>query len=82
VLLGGVLNAGPALQSLPGARVQVAISTMLTGAILVFALAGELFVRYRLRVRAADVAPPVTEVPEGAAALAAERGRSDRGTQP
>jgi general nucleoside transport system permease protein len=82
VLLGGVLNAGPALQSLPGARVPVAISTMLTGAILVFALAGELFVRYRLRVRAADVAPPVTEVPEGAAALAAERGRSDRGTQP
>lgn len=51
VLLGGVLNAGPALQSLPGARVPVAISTMLTGAILLFALAGELFVRYRLRLR-------------------------------
>jgi general nucleoside transport system permease protein len=51
LLLGGVLNAGPALQTLPGARVPVAISTMLTGAILLFALAGELFVRYRIRVR-------------------------------
>jgi general nucleoside transport system permease protein len=51
LLLGGILNAGPALQSLPGARVPVAISTMLTGAILLFALAGELFVRYRVRVR-------------------------------
>jgi general nucleoside transport system permease protein len=51
LLLGGVLNAGPALQGLPGERVPVAISTMLTGAILVFALAGELFVRYRLRLR-------------------------------
>ncbi len=51
LLLGGVLNAGPALQTLPGARVPVAISTMLTGAILLFALAGELFVRYRIRMR-------------------------------
>lgn len=47
VLLGGILNAGPALQSLPGQNVPVAISTTLTGAILIFALAGELFVRYR-----------------------------------
>jgi general nucleoside transport system permease protein len=51
LLLGGILNAGPALQTLPGARVPVAISTMLTGAILLFALAGELFVRYRIRLR-------------------------------
>jgi general nucleoside transport system permease protein len=51
VLLGGILNAGPALQSLPGQNVPVAISTTLTGAILVVALAGELFVRYRVRRR-------------------------------
>jgi general nucleoside transport system permease protein len=49
VLLGGILNAGPALQSLPGQNVPTAISTTLTGAILIFALAGELFVRYRVR---------------------------------
>lgn len=49
VLLGGLRNAGTALQSLPGGRVPVAISTMLEGAILLFTLAGELFVRYRLR---------------------------------
>lgn len=48
VLLGGILNAGPALQSLPGQNVPTAISTTLTGAILIFALAGELFVRYRV----------------------------------
>lgn len=51
VLLGGVDNAGTALQSLPGARVPVAISTMLQGAILLFVLGGELHVRYRLRLR-------------------------------
>lgn len=48
ILLGGILNAGPALQSLPGQNVPVAISTTLTGAILLCALAGEVFVRYRL----------------------------------
>jgi simple sugar transport system permease protein len=61
VLLGGVLNAGPALQTLPGDRVPVAISTMLTGAILLFALAGELFVRYRLRVRDPEEAAELAE---------------------
>lgn len=69
VLLGGVLNAGPALQSLPGERVPVAISTMLTGAILLFALAGELFVRYRLALRdpqeASAMAEQVLEADEG-----------------
>jgi simple sugar transport system permease protein len=58
ILVGGILNAGPALQSLPGQSVPVAISTTLTGAILLFALAGELFVRYRLRRR-----DPVTSQP-------------------
>jgi general nucleoside transport system permease protein len=69
VLLGGVLNAGPALQSLPGQRVPVAISTMLTGAILLFALAGELFVRYRLRLRDPDEAADQAEE-----AIAADHG--------
>jgi ABC-type uncharacterized transport system permease subunit len=66
VLLGGILNAGPALQTLPG-RVPTAISTTLTGAILIFALAGELFVRYRV-TRTGDptrapVGPPGTPDP-------------------
>jgi general nucleoside transport system permease protein len=61
ILLGGVLNAGPALQSLPGTRVPVAISTILTGSILLFALAGELFVRYRLRFRRTAEATALAE---------------------
>jgi general nucleoside transport system permease protein len=56
VLLGGILNAGPALQSLPGQNVPVAISTTLTGAILLFALAGELFVRYRITRTSGELA--------------------------
>jgi general nucleoside transport system permease protein len=52
ILLGGVRNAGSALQSLPGTtRVPIAIAIMLEGAILLFALGGELFVRYRLRIQ-------------------------------
>jgi general nucleoside transport system permease protein len=51
MLLGGVRNAGTALQSLPGtSRVPIAIAIMLEGAILLFALGGELFVRYRMRL--------------------------------
>ncbi|MGH3665132.1 MAG: ABC transporter permease [Egibacteraceae bacterium] len=61
VLLGGVRNAGTALQSLPGGRVPIAISTMLEGAILLFTLGGELFVRYRLRFhRGTGAAPEAT----------------------
>lgn len=52
VLLGGLQNAGTALQSIPGGGgVPVEVSYMLQGAILLCALAGELFIRYRLRVR-------------------------------
>lgn len=52
VLLGGLQNAGSALQSIPGGGgVPVEVSFMLQGAILLCALAGELFVRYRLRLR-------------------------------
>jgi general nucleoside transport system permease protein len=79
-LVGGVLNAGPALQTIPGARVPVAISTMLTGAILIFALAGELFVRYRLRVRdpeaSAELAEAVVDADEGPTAVGAAGGKS------
>jgi ABC-type uncharacterized transport system permease subunit len=54
VLLGGLQNAGTALQSIPGGGgVPVEISYMLQGAILLCALAGELFVGYRLRLRRA-----------------------------
>jgi ABC-type uncharacterized transport system permease subunit len=49
-LLGGMQNAASTLQSLGSERVPVAISLMLQGAILLFALGGEVFVRYRLRV--------------------------------
>jgi general nucleoside transport system permease protein len=78
VLLGGILNAGPALQSLPGQNVPVAISTTLTGAILVFALGGELFARYRLTRATADTAPradagtPQDAAPPGGAARESE----------
>jgi general nucleoside transport system permease protein len=51
-LLGGLQNAGTALQSIPGGGgVPVEVSYMLQGAILLCALAGELFVRYRLKIR-------------------------------
>jgi general nucleoside transport system permease protein len=51
VLLGGLQNAGTALQSIPGGGgVPVEVSYMLQGAILLCALAGELFVRYRVRI--------------------------------
>lgn len=50
VLLGGLQNAGTALQSIPGGGgVPAEVSFMLQGAILLCALAGELFIRYRLR---------------------------------
>jgi general nucleoside transport system permease protein len=49
ILLGGVRNAGTALQSLPGARVPMETAIMLEGAILLFALASEVLVRYRFR---------------------------------
>lgn len=50
VLLGGLRNAGLALQSLPGERVPVEVSLMLQGAILLFAIGAEVFVRNRLRI--------------------------------
>jgi general nucleoside transport system permease protein len=74
-LLGGMQNAASTLQSLGTERVPIAISLMLQGAILLFALGGEVFVRYRLRVGSSPSAgsgdavvlgdaPPATLTPE------------------
>lgn len=51
VLLGGLHNAAISLQSTSGNRVPLAVSFMLEGIILLFALGGELFRRNRLVVR-------------------------------
>ena len=51
LLLGGLHNASISLQSTAGNRVPLAISFMLEGIILLFALGGELFRRNRLVVR-------------------------------
>lgn len=73
VLFGGLQNAGTALQSIPGgAGVPVEVSYMLQGLILLCALAGELFVLYRLRLRRvppeeiAEETPGSDGTPEGA----------------
>lgn len=50
VFLGGLRNAGIALQGLPGKRVPVEVSLMLQGTILLFAIGGEIFSRYRLSI--------------------------------
>ena len=64
VLLGAVSNAGTSLQSLAGARVPVAISTMLQGAILLFVLGGEVHLRYRLRIRRRETTDPPSPIAE------------------
>jgi simple sugar transport system permease protein len=51
LLLGGLRNAGVALQSVPGNNVPGEVSLMLQGAILLFATGGEVFIRNRLVVR-------------------------------
>ena len=71
VLMGGLQNAGTALQSIPGGGgVPVEVSFMLQGLILLCALAGELFVLYRLRLRRVAPRQIVEEgtdgTPEGA----------------
>ena len=58
VFLGGLRNAGTALQSMAGERVPVEVSLMLQGAILLFAIGAEIFVRNRLRIVRAAVATP------------------------
>jgi simple sugar transport system permease protein len=67
VLLGGLQNAGTALQSIPGGGgVPVEVSFMLQGLILLCALAGELFVLYRLRLRRVAPEEIAEERPDGA----------------
>jgi simple sugar transport system permease protein len=46
ILMGALNNAGPSLQSI---GVPTSTVTMLQGAILIFAVAGEFFIRYRVR---------------------------------
>ena len=53
VLLGALNNAGPSLQSI---GVPTATVTMLQGAILIFAVAGEFFIANRIRRPAARIA--------------------------
>ena len=48
ILIGGLINAGPAMQAI---GVPVATVYMLQGAILVFAVAGEFFIAHRVRRR-------------------------------
>ena len=59
VLMGALNNAGPALQSI---GVPTATVTMLQGAILIFAVAGEFFIANRIRRPEPDAAPMLEEV--------------------
>lgn len=58
VLMGALNNAGPSLQSI---GIPSATVTMLQGAILIFAVAGEFFIRHRVRLARKRPA----ELPEG-----------------
>ncbi len=70
LLLGGLRNAGVALQSVPGNSVPDEVSQMLQGAILLFATGGEVFVRHRLVIqrRRGPAEPAGTSEPQGVAA--------------
>lgn len=52
IAFGGLQNSASALQSLGSDRVPVSIAVMLQGMILLLALAGEILVKYRIRLRA------------------------------
>jgi simple sugar transport system permease protein len=61
LMLGGLRNAGVALQSVQGTRVPEEVSQMLQGAILLFATGGEVFLRQKLvRRRRGPAAAPTT----------------------
>lgn len=68
ILIGGVRNAGTALQALPE-RVPMEIAVMLEGAILIFALSSEVFIRYRIRwpwsAHRAITGSPFAAIPTG-----------------
>lgn len=63
ILMGALNNAGPSLQSI---QVPASTVTMLQGAILIFAVAGEFFIANR--VRRPEKKPVVAPVTEGAGA--------------
>jgi ABC-type uncharacterized transport system permease subunit len=63
VLMGALNNAGPALQSI---GVSAATVTMLQGAILIFAVAGEFFIANRLRTPEKEAADEPEEKAEAA----------------
>jgi simple sugar transport system permease protein len=65
--LGGLRNAGVAMQGLPGERVPVEVSLMLQGAILLFAIGGEIFSQHRLRIVRVDRAVAVESAGEAVA---------------
>lgn len=50
VFLAGLENAGSALQGLSGDRVPVEIVSVMIGTVLIFALVGDVFTKYRIRV--------------------------------
>jgi general nucleoside transport system permease protein len=82
VMLGGVRNAGTALQSLPD-RVPMEIAVMLEGAILLFALGSEVLVRYRIRWPwSRGPLVEVREGPEPSPAPAAARPRPEGAPTP
>jgi simple sugar transport system permease protein len=60
VLLGVLENSKSVLQTLSD-QVPLAITTMLEGAILIFAIGGEILVRHRIRRRTAPDADPAPE---------------------
>jgi simple sugar transport system permease protein len=72
IFLGGLRNAGIALQGLPGERIPVEVSLMLQGAILLFAIGGEVFSQNRLTIsrtsRAGSSTAGTSSTAEGAAA--------------
>jgi ABC-type uncharacterized transport system permease subunit len=65
IFIGGLRNAGIALQGLPGERIPVEVSLMLQGAILLFAIGGEVFSQNRLTITRTSRSTSSTE---GAAA--------------
>ncbi|MEX2659557.1 MAG: ABC transporter permease [Acidimicrobiales bacterium] len=70
LMLGGLRNAGTALQSVSGERVPEEVSQMLQGAILLFATGGEVFLRHKLvrRRKGAALEPAPAATPAEVAA--------------
>lgn len=54
IVFGGLINSGSALQSLPGNSVPAEIVSVMIGTVLILALMGDVFVRYRLKIARSD----------------------------